>query len=135
MIRFYLDNHQLLETDPNKLLGIIFSSINDINYWSTEAIENFIIGTYEQLKIFAASRKEEIVKDKNARSEKTRLTKFINHDIIIPKSRDKLISFYYKQILVSEKKGLLTGFKIGGTETNAEYTTIRKFEEKDKENE
>jgi hypothetical protein len=133
MIRFYLDNHQLLETDPNKLLGIIFSSIKDINYWSTEAIEEFITGTYEQLKIFATDRREEILNDKNARAEKTRLTKFINHATIIPKSREKLIAFYYKQILVSEKKGLLSGFKIGGTETNAEYTTIRKFQEKDED--
>jgi len=125
MIRFYLEGEQLLETDPNKLLSVIFSSIQDIKWWSTEAITEFISGTVEQLKIYASERKKELEKDKNAsRSEKTRLTRFINRDIIIPKSREKLINFYYKLILSGEKKGLLPGFGMGGSLVNPEYNSI-----------
>jgi hypothetical protein len=131
MIRFYLDEHQLLETDPNKLLSIILSSIKDINYWSTECIYDFVEGTYEQLKIYATSRREEISKDKNTpKSEKSRLTRFINNDTMIPKSRDKLIQFYYKQILLSEGKGLLPGFGMEGSLSNPEYQSIYTHTEK-----
>jgi hypothetical protein len=125
MIRFYIDDSPLLETDPNKLLGIIFSSIKDIKFWSTECMVNFMRGTNELLKEFSSLRLDELKKDKNStKEEKTRLTKFINRDIKIPSNRDKLIEFYFKLILVSEKKGLLPGFGMEGSLANPEYSSI-----------
>ena len=125
MIRFYLDDSPLLETDPNKLLGIIFSSIKDIKFWSTDCIIEFVDGTNKLLKEYAGLRLDEIKKDKNStKEEKTRLTKFINRDMMIPKTYDKLIQFYFKMILVSEKKGLLPGFGMEGSLSNPEYSSI-----------
>jgi hypothetical protein len=124
MIRFYLGGEQLLETDPKKIFGIVLSSIDDIKWWSTEAIYDFVRGTHCELKIYAKARREEIEKDKFSKEEKTKLTKFINNDINIPKNREKLINFYYKQILNSEKKGLLPGFGMEGSLANPEYNSI-----------
>src|SRR5574343_1687171 len=122
MIRFYLEGTQLLETEPNKILATVLSSIKDIKWWSTDAIYEFIDGTIEQIKIYASERRKELEKDKHSnKSDKTRLTRFINRDMLIPKSREKLLPFYYKLILSNEKKGLLTGFGMEGSLSNPEY--------------
>jgi hypothetical protein len=131
LIRFYIDDIPLLETDPNKLTGIIFSSIKDLKWWSYDALLEFVEGTYEQLKIYSEERKKEIGKDKFAGREKTKLTKFMNLKFRLPNNHDQLLAFIYKQILISEKKGLLHGYGIDGiTGVDAEKITIREFQEK-----
>jgi hypothetical protein len=125
MAKFYLGDVPIPETNPKKLFAIVLSSISDITFWSTEAIIEFVSGTFECIKDYAVERRSCLDKGKHNSKERTMLTKFIKSDIKIPKNRDKLLVWYYQKILSLEGKGLLVGFGMENSLENPEINSIK----------
>lgn len=107
-------------------MNIIFSSISDLNYWSYEALEESYIGVFAMVVKYCKEKAKICFG-----SKKTKYVRFANKDRnkFSPKSRDKMLSLIYEQILSSENLGRCHGFgffnKLGDKiRGNAEMTRL-----------
>lgn len=93
--------------DPMEIISIIFSSISDLNYWSCEALEELYIGVFAMVARYCKEKAKTCFGTK-----KTKYARFANKDRnrFLPKSRGKMLSLIYEQILSSENLGRCHGF-------------------------
>lgn len=133
--QFLINSEPVYTCDPKEILQEIFLSVPDIVYWSSEAIREFIIGTFEMINEFGMKVKEELklsnsVVTGEVSKSFSRFSSWTKKTYrFIPKDRDKLILFVYNSIMVCEGKGLLAGFGMSNKHKdslpgNPEKTTI-----------
>lgn len=109
--QFWFLNEQPIPGDPNVVLPTILASIPDLQYWSTDAIQELYIGALHMAEIIA---KEEKKTKKGATGSK--LTRFINSIPnrlkFIPSDHAKILELAYSQILSFEGLSTLSGFGV-----------------------
>lgn len=93
--------------DPVQIVSTIFSSIEDLNYWSYEALEELYIGVFDIISKYCKEKQQILFG-----SKKTKYTRFIskNKYRFMPKSRDKMLAVIYDYILSSESLSRCAGF-------------------------
>ena len=128
MITFRVDGKLISVNDKKEAIGACFALMDNINYWSYEALRDLYKGT---MQYFSDIYNYDSLKGKE-KAAATRFQKYITNSIrYIPKDRNKLIALIYETILSCEKMGRLRRFGIGNQfgdslKGNAEVTRISK---------
>jgi hypothetical protein len=114
--RFILNDEPIYTCEPKEILQAVFGSVPDITFWSSEALREFVIGTFGMINEFGVHVKQELklINSAVTGDVSRQFSKFSTWTKkaakFIPRDRDKLINYIYDMILSCEGKGLLPHF-------------------------
>ena len=103
------------DRDPDKILADLFSSIPNLECWSVSALERLYSGVHEIVRLYCME-----IKDQVRGSARSKITKFLNKELYMPRNsysdteryRKSLLKLIYECILRAEGLGVLRGFGI-----------------------
>lgn len=110
MITLKINGSLAIAERAKEAVGICFGSIQNLKYWSHDALKKLYQGVFDMLYEYTITEDYESVKA----AEKTVIIKFKKYCLdkkkYMPRDRDRLLAMIYEMILGAENKGILYGF-------------------------
>lgn len=133
--RLTIDGREIsaYEQDPRKIISHMLTHPANLEFWSLEALREFLTGTIEMVSSWCKVRLEETLPDDLKRKYQrfgTWAAKTLKN---FPRTQEYAVYYLYNVALAGENKGLLNGFGISNRfqdhiKGNPEKVTLRQAE-------